>query len=460
MRKIAALLLTVLFMTAYGASAADGVKLIIDGKPINVIAYNIKGNNYFKLRDIAVMLKETKAQFNVEWDENQGCICLTSDVAYLEDEGLTQEILKNPMAIVSDSKIIKDGAEILLAAYNIAGNNFFKLRDVAAAFDFYVGWNAEEQTIAIDTSGDYEFPDSTEFSLNPQYLSLYGMKRKDVERKFGTGIYEDDRLCYEGFRVKYDAPDDETANVVAVDVRLDNLFSNCPDSVTADMVKPLFGSYTAKENAVEVNYLGKAMTFYDIMTKYDYTGIDRDCYFKGEVGREPVQIINADSQTQANTGTQKITYSNYPDFLNSCESEIEKLNLRGKWVFGKKYYSLFDVDSDGTEELLVSGGYEMQVYTIKNGIVTEKYRFKPAVTGMICWAATYEGENYVLITNNSYPSYISLNTIKNGELVACKTLRRQGDGYVINGASVSEEEAQAFEKNVIRAETLYKEEIQ
>ena len=42
-----------------------------------------------------------------------------------------------------------------LTAYEIGGNNYFKLRDLGAALDFDVQWNGDLQTVAIDTDAPY-----------------------------------------------------------------------------------------------------------------------------------------------------------------------------------------------------------------------------------------------------------------------------------------------------------------
>ena len=47
------------------------------------------------------------------------------------------------------------GAEIAAGAYLIGGENYFRLRDIAAALDFAVTWDNEAKTIAIDTASGY-----------------------------------------------------------------------------------------------------------------------------------------------------------------------------------------------------------------------------------------------------------------------------------------------------------------
>ena len=43
-------------------------KVYVDGEKANVAAYEINGNNFFKLRDIAAILNGTDAQFEVTWE--------------------------------------------------------------------------------------------------------------------------------------------------------------------------------------------------------------------------------------------------------------------------------------------------------------------------------------------------------------------------------------------------------
>lgn len=48
-----------------------------------------------------------------------------------------------------------DAALKKLTAYNIGGNNYFKLRDMAAVINFGVAWDGDTNTINIDTSTGY-----------------------------------------------------------------------------------------------------------------------------------------------------------------------------------------------------------------------------------------------------------------------------------------------------------------
>lgn len=54
--------------------------------------------------------------------------------------------------MLNKSEIYKDGQKVNIKAYTIDGNNFFKLRDLASAFDIAVTWDDATSTIGIDTS--------------------------------------------------------------------------------------------------------------------------------------------------------------------------------------------------------------------------------------------------------------------------------------------------------------------
>jgi hypothetical protein len=130
--------------------------VLVDGKPVSFDAYNINGNNFFKLRDIAMALTGSAKQFEVGWDAAANAISLTSGSAYTKVGGeLAKGSPGSKQANPTTSKIFLDGEEINLTAYNIGGNNYFKLRDLGAAFDFGIGWDDATKTITIDTSTGY-----------------------------------------------------------------------------------------------------------------------------------------------------------------------------------------------------------------------------------------------------------------------------------------------------------------
>ena len=57
--------------------------IYVDGAKANVAAYTIGGNNYFKLRDIAAIVNGSEKQFEVDWNNDQQRIDLTSGKPYI-----------------------------------------------------------------------------------------------------------------------------------------------------------------------------------------------------------------------------------------------------------------------------------------------------------------------------------------------------------------------------------------
>ena len=80
MKKLFALILTLGLLLALGAPAAAAAPVVIassqslevDGKTVECEKYNIDGNNFFKLRDLAQLLNGTDSKFDVGWDADKG----------------------------------------------------------------------------------------------------------------------------------------------------------------------------------------------------------------------------------------------------------------------------------------------------------------------------------------------------------------------------------------------------
>ena len=130
--------------------------VIVDGRSVSFDAYNIGGNNYFKLRDLAFTLNGSIKQFGVGWDAENNAISLFSGRSYLPLGGEMASGdggARTPTP--TSSAIYLNGREVQFTAYNIDGNNYFKLRDIGLALNFTVDWDGSRNTIVIDTSRRY-----------------------------------------------------------------------------------------------------------------------------------------------------------------------------------------------------------------------------------------------------------------------------------------------------------------
>ena len=134
-------------------------KLTVDGAAVEAEAYNIGGNNFYKLRDIAWLLKDTAARFDVGWDPAQKLVTVTTRHNYTAPDG--HELESRPdysdRARRTTQRItINGGARDDLTVFNIGDSNFFKLRDLGTALGFGVDYDEPTNTVAITTPASVE----------------------------------------------------------------------------------------------------------------------------------------------------------------------------------------------------------------------------------------------------------------------------------------------------------------
>lgn len=132
--------------------------IIIDGTVVPFTAYGINGNNYFKLRDLAMALRKSSKKFNVYWDQSKQVISVAIGQEYKIAGGELEVLpsMSKQTATQTTASIRLSGLYRGFVAYGINGNNYFKLRDIAKRLNFYVGWDGKANKITIDTSKSYE----------------------------------------------------------------------------------------------------------------------------------------------------------------------------------------------------------------------------------------------------------------------------------------------------------------
>ncbi|MDR1539294.1 MAG: hypothetical protein LBU32_15110 [Clostridiales bacterium] len=118
-------------------------------------AYTIRDYNYLKLRDLACMLDRTPKYFSIDWDGKSNVIALTSGKSYQRIGGeLIGKGKEVKQTSSSTAKIMLDGVELDVNGYNIDGNNYYRLRDIAQAMSFYISWDPE-LGIIVDPYSEY-----------------------------------------------------------------------------------------------------------------------------------------------------------------------------------------------------------------------------------------------------------------------------------------------------------------
>ena len=134
--------------------AVSNQKLSIDGGTATPIAaYNINGNNFLKLRDVAQLLNRTQKSVSVTYNEGTRTMTLVTGGTYTSIGGELVIPTRYSQAVASSQRVYLDNGYVTPMAYNIDGNNYFLLRDLALLLDFGVDYSAG--TVSINTSRGY-----------------------------------------------------------------------------------------------------------------------------------------------------------------------------------------------------------------------------------------------------------------------------------------------------------------
>jgi len=153
---------TVEDIPASGTAYASTQKVTVDGKEVEFQMYALldaNGNptNYIKLRDMAYILNGTKAQFYVGYD---GTIFLTTGQPYEASGNEMTTSYSGDQPYTGGAQTVKiDGQDVSMTAITLTddnggGYNYFKLRDLGKALNFYVGWSTA-QGVYIETDKPY-----------------------------------------------------------------------------------------------------------------------------------------------------------------------------------------------------------------------------------------------------------------------------------------------------------------
>ena len=167
-------------------------KVTLDGKEVKISGYNIEDENYFKLRDLAAVLKDTDAKFSVEYKaaeekEEAGAVGVIGGIDAAEEKAETKDVKKEEAAkevaekieeakpvilletkkdykqldtdlkeVKAESTAIKtndavkvDGKHLKAKAFKIDGNNYYRLRDLAEVLNFTVDYDKETNTVVL-----------------------------------------------------------------------------------------------------------------------------------------------------------------------------------------------------------------------------------------------------------------------------------------------------------------------
>lgn len=125
--------------------------ITLNDNPVEIRGYGIEGYNYYKLRDLSHVLKDTNAKFDVEYDQSSNKVEISRRKKYLGD--YSSNVLNSfPKVNLSSQSISIDGQDVSsVNAYLIDDNNYFKLADLGKKLGFRVEWDEISRTVMIKT---------------------------------------------------------------------------------------------------------------------------------------------------------------------------------------------------------------------------------------------------------------------------------------------------------------------
>ena len=131
----------------------SGENVSLDGRNLQINAYLINRSNYVKIRDVAALLKDTPAKFDLAYDNEKQSVIISkgknySDSFIYKESKLKEErIAKETMQKFVDDK----GQEIELKGYFIDGYNYFRLRDLGKVLNFGVAYDFKDQRVLLSS---------------------------------------------------------------------------------------------------------------------------------------------------------------------------------------------------------------------------------------------------------------------------------------------------------------------
>ena len=138
----------------------------VDGKAVTFACYALKdenGNatNYIKLRDLAILLNGSAAQFEVGWD---GSVTITTQTAYTPNGSELSTPYAGDRAYQETTAETKvNGQAVGLSAFVLSDDNgggytYYQLRGLGRALGFNVGWSSDKG-IFLETDKPYNAND-------------------------------------------------------------------------------------------------------------------------------------------------------------------------------------------------------------------------------------------------------------------------------------------------------------
>lgn len=150
------LLMTVLTVSKVGAKKIEATPtmtdILLNDELYTAGVYNIEGNNYFQLRDVAQILSEGSSKFDIGWDQKSKMIQIIPKKKYSFDYASYDDAKYESYNIsYNETKLLKNDKIFTMKAYIIDNATYFQLRELSAVLGIEVGYDAKENKVTVKT---------------------------------------------------------------------------------------------------------------------------------------------------------------------------------------------------------------------------------------------------------------------------------------------------------------------
>lgn len=191
---------------------ATNQKVKLDGKDVVISGYNIDGYNYFKLRDLAAVLKDSQAKFGVNYKD--GVVTLTKAADYKVVESDQKPVKAESKGMLTNDKVMVGDKALTATAYKIDDLNYYKLRDLGKELGFGVGYDEATKSVLL-TSVVNEKEEVKEEKVAPKLEEVKEAINKELAKEKEVRASEEYKKATDEVKTNYENAVAAGKNIVA-----------------------------------------------------------------------------------------------------------------------------------------------------------------------------------------------------------------------------------------------------
>lgn len=191
---------------------ATNQKVKLDGKDVVISGYNIDGYNYFKLRDLAAVLKDSQAKFGVNYKD--GVVTLTKAADYKVVESDQKPVKAESKGMLTNDKVLVGDKTLTATAYKIDDLNYYKLRDLGKELGFGVGYDEATKSVLL-TSVVNEKEEVKEEKVAPKLEEVKEAINKELAKEKEVRASEEYKKATDEVKSNYENAVAAGKNIVA-----------------------------------------------------------------------------------------------------------------------------------------------------------------------------------------------------------------------------------------------------